>query len=187
MCVCDFMLSQTTMVNLFERIGFVGKIFGFAMSVFIAGCYSSQHRENYQPTRDEAWDTPRPAQSFHTNTGKEWVKFGVNAADCVDRSGRRGVFAIKFNGDSILQRKGMMPGDQFLQVHGITPKTTGELTYIIQRITPGTSTTIVFHRNGKRYEITVAPPSWVPNSSEVARVTSKYRISPCPTIGMSPA
>lgn len=182
------MLLRTTTVNRVVMSSLTWKICCLVLTLFLSGCSTSQHRDSYtRNTRDEASDVPRHSQSFHTNTGKEWVKFGVNAADCVDRNGRRGVFAIKFNGDSILQRKGMMPGDQFLQVHGITPKTTGELTYIIQRITPRTSTTIVFQRNGKRYEITVAPPSWVPNSSEVARVTSKYRISPCPAIGMSPA
>jgi hypothetical protein len=164
--------------------------FVFALSCllsFLWGCQSTSESFVYVPPErpsvtyrapNQSSDELRPSTNFHNNGDSERFPerayFGIQAADCIGPKGSRGVYIIKLSPDSVLRKIGMGTGDQVLSLGAHTPKSTSELTYVIQRLTPNTLQPIAYLRAGRRIEAVVVPPAWIPKQTEKQRIDRSY-------------
>lgn len=161
-----------------------GRVVSALVGLSLASCAARDMQREYPSAQ-----VLSPSANFENNFDPRGVraKFGLNTADCIDNSGRQGVFVVGLNPGSVLYKlNGVRVGDKILQVGAHKVTTSSGLTFIIKRITPDTVQTISFERNGVKGQIVVIPPPWTPSKREALRIDMPYpsRRNPCQEIGL---
>ena len=135
-------------------------------------------RQNIEPVRlpPSTGTTPALTKSdnFMNNVDTVFYKraaFGLSTEDCRNNRGEWGIYIIGFV-NSEAQRRGLQIGDALIEIGAHTPKNSGHLTEIIERLTPNNAYTIIAIRNGKRFSVEVIPPEKIYTTKTRGRLKS---------------
>jgi hypothetical protein len=112
------------------------------------------------PPSTGSTSTLTKSDNFMNNTDTQTFKraaFGLSTEDCRNNRGEWGIYIIGFV-NSEAQKRGLQVGDALVEIGAHTPRNSGHLTEIIERLTPNNLYNIVVIRNDKKISVSVIPP-----------------------------